>query len=253
MLEVCAANFYKMFRPGQGRKLIHNIKLASLLSFVAGLVNISGLMCLHLLTTNITGHFAFFAEGIVNKELGTAISYGILVLSFFFGAFFSSFLMEVRLQKGSRMIGTAPVVFESLILVVLAFLPEEFYFVHASLVAGILLFSMGMQNALVTTISSSIVRTTHLTGLFTDLGIELSQLVFYRKKRQQQSLLSSLKLHLSIILGFLLGILIGGWLYASWGSKCFLLAAILLLAGMISRKFRLYLKKLNRLFRKQAD
>ena len=40
---------------------------------------------------------------------------------------------------------------------------------------------MGLQNALVTKVSQSVVRTTHLTGLFTDLGIELSQLFFYRK------------------------------------------------------------------------
>jgi uncharacterized membrane protein YoaK (UPF0700 family) len=44
-----------------------------------------------------------------------------------------------------------------------------------------MLFAMGMQNAMVTKISQSIVRTTHLTGLFTDLGIELSQLFFYKK------------------------------------------------------------------------
>jgi uncharacterized membrane protein YoaK (UPF0700 family) len=40
---------------------------------------------------------------------------------------------------------------------------------------------MGLQNALVTKVSQSVVRTTHLTGLFTDLGIEISQLLFYRE------------------------------------------------------------------------
>jgi len=51
-----------------------------------------------------------------------------------------------------------------------------------TVLAGILLFSMGVQNSLVTQISNSTVRTTHLTGLFTDLGIELSQLFFYKRK-----------------------------------------------------------------------
>jgi uncharacterized membrane protein YoaK (UPF0700 family) len=49
-----------------------------------------------------------------------------------------------------------------------------------------MLFSMGVQNSMVTQISNSIVRTTHLTGLFTDLGIELSQLFFYKKKTNEK-------------------------------------------------------------------
>jgi uncharacterized membrane protein YoaK (UPF0700 family) len=51
----------------------------------------------------------------------------------------------------------------------------------------LLLSSMGVQNSMVTQISNSIVRTTHLTGLFTDLGIELSQLFFYKKPNERKS------------------------------------------------------------------
>lgn len=47
---------------------------------------------------------------------------------------------------------------------------------NSNIIAFSLLFAMGLQNALVTKISNATVRTTHLTGLFTDLGIELSQL-----------------------------------------------------------------------------
>ena len=53
--------------------------------------------------------------------------------------------------------------------------------INGQVIACILLFAMGLQNSLVTKASQSVVRTTHLTGLFTDLGIELSQLFFYRK------------------------------------------------------------------------
>lgn len=58
---------------------------------------------------------------------------------------------------------------------------------------------MGLQNSLVTTISNATVRATHLTGLFTDLGIELSQLFFYKRKVQKDKLYSSIKLRLIII------------------------------------------------------
>ena len=59
-----------MFRHrGKSRTLTHNLKLASLLSFVAGIVNVSGLFAVQRLTTNVTGHFAFFADEMVQKKL----------------------------------------------------------------------------------------------------------------------------------------------------------------------------------------
>ena len=75
---------------------------------------------------------------------------------------------------------------------------------NPNLLACSLLFAMGLQNSLVTTISNATVRTTHLTGLFTDLGIELSQLFFYKQKEQKSKLYSSIKLRLTIITFFLL-------------------------------------------------
>ena len=70
---------------------------------------------------------------------------------------------------------------------------------YPNLIAFTLLFAMGLQNSLVTRISDAVVRTTHLTGLFTDLGIELSQLFFHRYKDQKDKLFSSIKLRLTII------------------------------------------------------
>jgi hypothetical protein len=52
-------------------------------------------------------------------------------------------------------------------------------------------------------LSNSIVRTTHLTGLFTDLGIELSQLFFIKAEQKVEN---SIYLRLSIIIFFY-------WLY----------------------------------------
>jgi len=49
-----------MFRhQGKTRTLNHNLKIASLLSFVAGMVNVAGFLAVQRLTTNVTGHFAF--------------------------------------------------------------------------------------------------------------------------------------------------------------------------------------------------
>jgi uncharacterized membrane protein YoaK (UPF0700 family) len=57
-----------MFRQGKSRAFKHNLRLATILSFVAGMVNISGLLSIETLTTNVTGHFAFFSEYFVNGD-----------------------------------------------------------------------------------------------------------------------------------------------------------------------------------------
>jgi uncharacterized membrane protein YoaK (UPF0700 family) len=50
---------------GSERTFNHNLKIATLLSFVAGVVNVVGYFSVQKLTTNVTGHFAFFVDDIL--------------------------------------------------------------------------------------------------------------------------------------------------------------------------------------------
>ena len=104
---------------------------------------------------------------------------------------------------------------------------------------------MGLQNALVTKISNSIVRTTHLTGLFTDLGIELSQLFFYKSFEQKAKLKTSIILRITIILFFFSGGVLSGLLYAKIGIYVLLVASVILLSSLFfdSLKYILILLK----------
>ena len=91
---------------------------------------------------------------------------------------------------------------------------------------------MGLQNALVSKISNSVVRTTHLTGLFTDLGIELSQLLFYQEDNQHRQLVDSIKLRGSIIAFFFLGCIAGGVLYSTLKFAILIIAACTLIVAL---------------------
>ena len=108
---------------------------------------------------------------------------------------------------------------------------------YGQLIACCLLFAMGLQNALVTKVSQSVVRTTHLTGLFTDLGIEVSQLFFYRKTQQFRMLSKSIHLKLAIIGYFFWGCVIGGLLYSSFKMETLLAAVPFLLIAFFTTTF----------------
>lgn len=232
-----------MFRHrGKSRTWIHNLKLASLLSFVAGIVNVTGFFAVEKLTTNVTGHFAFFADEVVKTNFSAALILITYIFSFFAGAFVSNTLVEIlsRGRKSLRFAYAVPVTAEILILFFIAFFPPVAISANPNLVACALLFAMGLQNALVTFISNSVVRTTHLTGMFTDLGIELSQLFFFRKQEQRSRLITSVGLRLAIISFFFLGCIIGGYLYLYVGIRALLLAVICLIIGSLydSLKFK---------------
>src|SRR5689334_16387629 len=184
---------------GKTRTLSHNLKIASLLSFVAGFVNVAGFLSVQRLTTNVTGHFAFFVDEVFKLNLQQAIAYFLYIVFFLLGSFVSNFLIEIISRKNDQYTYVVPASIECIILLVVGIWGQGLTTTSPNTVAFSLLFAMGLQNSLVTTISSASVRTTHLTGLFTDLGIELSQLFFYKQKEQKDKLISSIGLRLTII------------------------------------------------------
>ena len=220
-----------MFRhKGKNRTFAHNLRLATLLSFVAGLVNITGVLALKTLTTNVTGHFAFFAEEIMRHDYATAITFFLFTIFFLLGSFLASFLQELISLRNPDLSHIFPITLEMIILIAVGFfgVSSGIFTLGGKLTAFFMLLAMGIQNSLVTNISRSTVRTTHLTGLFTDLGIELSQLFFYKKPEEVKKLRTSIFLRLSIISFFFLGCFSGGIIYQIIEIKTLLVAAFFL-------------------------
>ncbi len=223
-----------MFRhKGKTRTLHHNLRIASLLSFVAGIVNVAGFIAIQRLTTNVTGHFALFVDEIFKLNFWQALNYFLYIFFFLLGSFVSSFIVEISAKRKQKLIYIVPTIIESLLLLFLAVFGEFIISQNPNILAFSLLFTMGLQNSLVTKISNATVRTTHLTGLFTDLGIELSQLFFYKQKQQKEKLYISIKLRLTIITFFFLGGLMTGILYSNLQLYVLAIAAIVLIIGIL--------------------
>jgi uncharacterized membrane protein YoaK (UPF0700 family) len=224
-----------MFRhQGKSRASKHNLRIATILSFVAGIVNVSGFLAFAQLTTNVTGHFALFMNDVSKFEFWKGTIYFIYIFSFLLGSFSSSFLIELFKENKKLNVFVIPTLIESILLISIALFSNLFQLSYPNVLICILLFAMGMQNSYVTKISDAVVRTTHLTGLFTDLGIELSQLFFPISHPFRQELKATIKLRIAIIFSFFAGGLIGGFLYSKLDFKLntLLLAAFILLVSL---------------------
>jgi len=228
---------------GQRRTFRHNLRLAVLLCLVAGFVNAAGLLAFSILTTNITGHAASLAIDLGNGDMtGVAVAFGWLCL-FLGGAVFSGWYTGF-MGKHKRYVYTVPLFIEFSILLFVAFQERPFgdAIVQDNYIAGSLLFVMGMQNALVTVISRSVVRTTHLTGIMTDFGISISQAIqthFSLSRGMKQRLV----LQGNIILFFLVGGVLGAFFFHQYGCRVFLIPAGIVMVTIFFDVFRAgYLK-----------
>src|SRR5687768_8975461 len=161
-------------------------KLAISLSWVAGYVNVCVLLACGTFVSHVTGNASHFGAQLVHDSAheGTAaierpaVLYGFLLLMFLFGAVVSALLTEGAKRRGAQSKYILPMTLEALLLAVLAWALaghhgrlelEPGWWV---LITGVGSFVMGLQNATVTEISGAVVRTTHLTGVLTDLGLE---------------------------------------------------------------------------------
>lgn len=84
-----------MFTHHGTRTHTQNLRIASLLSFVAGAVNVVGFVAIGRLTTNVTGHFAFFMGDVRDQQWDDALIFFVFIFAFFGGAFVSNTLIEL--------------------------------------------------------------------------------------------------------------------------------------------------------------
>lgn len=144
---------------------------AWLLAFVAGMVNVVGFLSVsQQAVTHLTGTTSLLAIALITQDAHDVLLLAAIVLAFFLGSLFSGLIIGDRLLRLGRRYGVV-LLLESLTLIIATLL------LHRQHMGGLWLAAAacGLQNGMATTYSRAVVRTTHLSGMFTDLGIFLGQ------------------------------------------------------------------------------
>lgn len=189
---------------------------AWLLAFTAGIVNVVGLLSFeHQAVTHLTGNASLVAAAMVSGDSSGAIHIALLMGAFVAGAAASGMLIQDTTLQLGRRYGVALLLVSLLLVGSVPLLQQGngqgLYFAAAA---------CGLQNAMASTYSGAVIRTTHLSGMFTDLGIFLGHAIRGLPVDPRR-----LRLCVLVITGFIAGGGLGTWVFGRIGYQALLVPA----------------------------
>ncbi len=234
----------------QNRSLGDNIKLGVLTAFVAGMVNVTSFIIFFAFTSNVTGYYAILASEIIKGNVYQILVVFASIFLFFFGGFVSSLIVITLNSKNTYIAHSLPIFLEIICLAFVGIYGSYFYeetLQETEVLVAIMLFAMGLQNGLTASISNFSVKTTHLTGATTDMGIFFA--MFTKKRfRKNKTMTDKAKLIFSIFAAYFTGALVASYFFNIIKFKIFFIVCSVLLFVLIYdfskvRYFKYLLKK----------
>jgi len=225
---------YLRFLAGRERTRESNRHLGMTLAFVAGAVNAGGYLAVSQFTSHVTGVLSHIAESLAGRDARFVAVGTFSFAAFLAGAATSAILINwarrMRLQSEYAL----PLLFEAFLLMVFGVLGHNLdaYAHFAAATVLLLCYVMGLQNAIITKLSGAEIRTTHMTGNATDLGIELGKLFYWNDAGSVEKVVANrekLGIHAGLIACFVGGGCLGALGFRHLGFGLTLPLAVLLL------------------------
>lgn len=201
----------------------NNTRLGITLCFVAGATNAGGFLAVGQYTSHMTGILSAVADNLVMGQLKLVLVGLASLLAFISGAMTTTWMVNWALRRNLQSAYGRPLLLEAALLLVFGLFGTGINFLaglFVPLTVLVLCFIMGLQNAVITKISRAEIRTTHITGLVTDLGIELGKLLYINRLTRDTLVLANktkLQLHIKLISSFFVGGLLGALGFKTFG------------------------------------
>jgi uncharacterized membrane protein YoaK (UPF0700 family) len=182
--------------------------IARYLAFIAGAANAGGFLAVHQYTSHMSGVVAAMADNLVLGRIRLVLIGFLAVCSFLAGSISTTLLILWARRRRLQSEYALPLLCESMLFAAFAVTTTV---LHEQKVAGtiaLLCFAMGLQNAMITKLSGSVIRTTHITGMVTDIGITCGRVftfVFVDGQKEISQEVRTLRLLGSLVLLFFCG------------------------------------------------
>lgn len=228
---------------GSERSRKANRELAHFLAFIAGAANAGGYVAVKQYTSHMSGIVSAMADATAVQDLGWLATGASALVAFLAGAACTAILVNWGRRRDLHSEYALPMMVEAGLLLCFGLmgghLARHEWFVLPATVA-LLCFTMGLQNAIITKISQAEIRTTHVTGMVTDIGIELGKALYWNRRPESEERatvradMEKLWLLVSLVGLFFIGGVIGAIGFKRAGFVATLpLAVILLMLAVV--------------------
>ena len=223
---------------GDKRSQAYNRRLGGVLAFIAGAINAGGFLAVNRYTSHISGVVSAIADDFAVGSVALAAAGVVSVLTFISGAACTAILINWARRRELHSVYALPLLVEAALLLLFGLAGAGLKsFAHLLVPSTVLLlfFMMGLQNAIITKMSGAEIRTTHMTGIATDLGIELGKLVYWNgndsplDERFVRANRDRLAVHATILTLFLVGGVGGALAFKAVGYAATIPIALLLI------------------------
>lgn len=213
-----------------------NLLIWLTLAFQAGILNVGGFLACGRFVSHLTGFAGFFGLEAARSHWLSALGMLTVPLFFLLGSMTSGIFIDLRLKTQRRPLYEVTFGMCSLLIFMVTIGGESGFFGefgkplqlhHDFTLLAILCLACGIQNAMVTSVSKSVVRTTHLTGITTDLGIGLIRWFHRHSYHQFQDESRPNIMRIGIILFFGLGSFVGSMTFYRWEYLGFILPGLI--------------------------
>lgn len=199
---------------GRKRSAERNYHLGFTLAFVAGAINAGGFLAVHQYTSHMTGIVSAMADNWVFGAYDLVFGGVGALFSFLAGAACSAVLVNYARRRHLYSEFALPLLLEALLLLCFGLLGARLAHIAGLFVPAtvmLLCFIMGLQNAVITKLSKAEIRTTHITGIITDIGIELGKLAYVNAGHSpHQPKVVANRQRLKLLIGLALSFFCGG-------------------------------------------
>ncbi len=210
----------------------------AILTFIAGNLNAGGFLACNRFVSHITGFATLAGVDMAHGWVGQSIGNLSIPLFFLMGVIFSAYLTEKRhaqKKEGQRFAPVMGLVTFLLLVITIggtlgwfgAFGEPanlKYDYVFLALLCG----ACGLQNAAITSASGATIRTTHLTGLTTDLGLGIVRAEIAARSPDSRLLERRANLfRFMTILAFFVGSMVGALAFIRYQYNGFIIPALL--------------------------
>jgi uncharacterized membrane protein YoaK (UPF0700 family) len=176
----------------------------ALLAFIAGIINASGFLGLqHQGITHLTGTTTLLGIAFGERDVSAVAHFAAMIGAFMAGCVASGMIIQDSTLRLGRRYGVV-LVLEAVLLALAVPLLGGGDLLGDYLASA----ACGLQNAMASTYSGAVLRTTHVSGTLTDLGIFIGH-----RLRGLPVDARRVRLLLTLVLSFLLGAVAGTWLF----------------------------------------